>query len=240
VRLRHQPENGKNNNHPIQGAELHYFFLRGLGEVPRLLLELSETPYDSVMYFSRKEKEYKAFAPFGQMPLYTDKTLGGTWLAQQGAIVRHIARRLGMGGQTEKDEATIDMLFEGAKDIQGEQRRRACLFVFVLLLLSAPAHACALSGKKDFVHEGAASESADAGKLRMYLAAADKVLGDKKFFVYDTATYADVAMFHVLSTLEEIVGPNNSYLTDAGFPRLLAFVRRFRYVHGDRQAVWSD
>ena len=107
----------------IKGAELHYFFLRGLGEVPRLLLELTQTPYDSVMYFSRKDpkdKEYKAIAPFGQMPLYTDDELGGTWLAQQGAIVRHIARRLGLGGKTSKDEALIDMLFEGAKDIQGK------------------------------------------------------------------------------------------------------------------------
>lgn len=82
-------------------------------------------------------------------------------------------------------------------------------------------------GKKDFVHEGAASESADATKLKMYLAGADKILGDKSFFVYDRATYADVAMFHVLSTLEEIAG--SPYLTDAGFARLAAFVRRFRY-----------
>ena len=52
------------------GAELHYFYLRGLGEVPRLMLELAEVPYDSVMYFSRETKEYKEYAPFGQMPLY--------------------------------------------------------------------------------------------------------------------------------------------------------------------------
>jgi hypothetical protein len=52
------------------GAELHYFFLRGLGEVPRLMLELADVPYDSVMYFSRETKEYKEYAPFGQMPLY--------------------------------------------------------------------------------------------------------------------------------------------------------------------------
>jgi len=115
--------------------------------------------------------------------------------------VRHIAKRLGLGGKNNKDEATIDMLYEGAKDIQG---------------------------KKDFVHEGAASESADATKLKMYLAGADKILGDKSFFVYDRATYADVAMFHVLSTLEEIAG--SPYLTDAGFARLAAFVRRFREI----------
>ena len=102
------------------GAELHYFFLRGLGEIPRLLLELTETPYDSVMYFSREAKEYKDMAPFGQMPLYTDKEVG-TWVAQQGSIVRYIARRAGLTGKNTTDEATIDMLFELSKDIWGKK-----------------------------------------------------------------------------------------------------------------------
>ena len=43
--------------------ELHYFCLQVLGELPRLLLEVSQTPYDSVMYFGKGE--YKEFAPFG-------------------------------------------------------------------------------------------------------------------------------------------------------------------------------
>ena len=43
VRIPHRPSGPGSS---IQGAELHYFFLRGLGEVPRLLLELTETPYD--------------------------------------------------------------------------------------------------------------------------------------------------------------------------------------------------
>jgi glutathione S-transferase len=34
------------------------------------MLELADVPYDSVMYFSRETKEYKEYAPFGQMPLY--------------------------------------------------------------------------------------------------------------------------------------------------------------------------
>ena len=61
----------------LPGAELHYFCLRGLGEIPRLMLELAEAPYDSVMYFSREAKEYKDYAPFGQMPVYFDLNLGG-------------------------------------------------------------------------------------------------------------------------------------------------------------------
>jgi glutathione S-transferase len=210
VRLQHRPSGGKGS--AIDGAELHYFFLRGLGEIPRLMLELTETPYDSVMYFSRETKEYKEYAPFGQMPVYTDKELG-RWIAQQGSIIRHIARRTGLGGKNAQDEAVVDMIFEGAKDIWG---------------------------KKDLVHEGAASESADAKKLQMYLTAAARMLGDKMYFVYDTPTYADVAMFHVLLTLEEIVAPASSYLSDVKHPNLVAFVQRFKELPSIKIYLASD
>jgi len=198
VRLQYRPPNS--DKHAVQGAELHYFFLRGLGEIPRLLLELTETPYDSVMYFSREAKEYKDMAPFGQMPLYTDKEVG-TWVAQQGSIVRYIARRAGLTGKNTTDEATIDMLFELSKDIWG---------------------------KKEMVHEGAKSQTVDAKKLAMYLDAAQKYLGDKPFLLYDVATYADVALFHVLNSLEEIAAPIPSFLATAGYTKLQRFVERFR------------
>ena len=42
----------------------------GLGELPRLMLEVTGTAYDSVMYFDTKE--YKDIGPFGQMPLLKD------------------------------------------------------------------------------------------------------------------------------------------------------------------------
>ena len=85
---------------PVPGAELHYFCLRGLGEIPRLILELVGAPYDSVMYFAGPpKKEYKDYAPFGQMPIYTDKSLSGRFVAEQGAIVRHIGRATGLAGR---------------------------------------------------------------------------------------------------------------------------------------------
>lgn len=95
--------------------ELHYFCLRALGEVPRILLEVSETPYDSVMYFSRGE--YKSFAPFGQLPLYKGPELGNMTLAQSGTICRHIAQEVGMAGSSPKERVLQDMIFEHGKDI---------------------------------------------------------------------------------------------------------------------------
>ena len=103
--------------------ELHYFCLRGLGELPRLMLELTGTAYDSVMYFN--SKEYKDIGPFGQMPLLKDPpNLGGGmgtggWLPQSGSIVRHLARIHGLDGGPDDPltQAKVDFAFEGSKDI---------------------------------------------------------------------------------------------------------------------------
>merc|ERR1712018_925516 len=78
--------------------ELHYFCLQGLGELPRLLLEATETPYDSVMYFGKRE--YKEFAPFGMLPVYKGPELDGLCLAQSSSISRHIARETGLEGDS--------------------------------------------------------------------------------------------------------------------------------------------
>ena len=99
--------------------ELHYFCLQGLGELPRLLLEASETPYDSVMYFGKGE--YKEFAPFGMLPVYKGPELGDLCLAQSGSICRHIARETGLDGATVKERANQDMIWELSKDISGKK-----------------------------------------------------------------------------------------------------------------------
>jgi len=99
--------------------EFHYFGLQGLGELPRLLLEVTETPYDSVMYFGRGE--YKEFAPFGQIPVYKGPELDALCLAQSDTISRHIARETGLHGSTVKECATQDMIAELAKDISSKK-----------------------------------------------------------------------------------------------------------------------
>jgi len=97
---------------------LRYFPFQSLGEVPRLLLEYTETPYDSVMYFLNKEREYKEFALFGQLPCYEGSELGeGQIIAQSSAICRHIARQAGIAGASPMEQALQDMLWEAGKDM---------------------------------------------------------------------------------------------------------------------------
>jgi len=99
--------------------ELHYFCLQVLGELPRLLLEVSQTPYDSIMYFGKGE--YKEFAPFGQLPVYKGPEIGGLLLAQSDAVSRHIARETGLDGSNAVERATQDMAWELGKDISGKR-----------------------------------------------------------------------------------------------------------------------
>lgn len=104
-----------NNDAP---KTLHYFAIQGLGELPRLCLEYTQTPYDSVMYFGTPNI-YKEFAPFGQLPCYQDPDAVGesVYVAQSAAICRHIARETGIDGSNGKERALQDMLWEAGKDV---------------------------------------------------------------------------------------------------------------------------
>ena len=106
------------------GAESHpsitleYFALRGLGELPRLILEATGTPYNSVFHFG--ESKYKEYAAFGQLPVLRDSELGNLLLVQSAAIARHLARKLCIDGSTPEEKAKIDMYYELSRDISSK------------------------------------------------------------------------------------------------------------------------
>jgi len=107
---------GKEDQAP---KELHYFALRGLGELPRQMLEVSETNYDMVAYFFNGD--HKKQHPFMQLPVLKAPELGGEVLAQSSAICRHIAREAGMDGATAADRAKQDQMWELAKDLSDKK-----------------------------------------------------------------------------------------------------------------------
>ena len=66
---------------------LEYFALRGLGELPRLLLEYYGMEYKNVYYFSN-DTSWKARKPstiLGYMPIFSDQYVNN--LAESGAIL---------------------------------------------------------------------------------------------------------------------------------------------------------
>ncbi|KAG8469850.1 hypothetical protein KFE25_006305 [Diacronema lutheri] len=177
---------------------LHYFAIRGLGELPRLMLELAQMPYDSVLYWDTKE--FKAAAPFGQMPLFMGGDLedADQVLCQSSSIVRYIAKEANLDGseQGAVGESRADMVFECSKD---------------------------LGSNKNAIHT---QTDADKEKFHGMLTKASELLDEYEgpFFSGMAATYGDVGMFHSLSTVEEL---KPGYLKANGFEDLSAFVTMF-------------
>jgi hypothetical protein len=108
---------------------LEYFALQGLGELSRLILEVTGTPYTSVFHFGRGQYKKCArrlllpthdaagrfwlmragatlrYANFGQLPILWE---GENQIAQAGAIVRHLARKTFIDGGSAEEKAAVD------------------------------------------------------------------------------------------------------------------------------------
>ena len=108
------PGSSKQDPHP--SLTLEYWCLRALGELPRLILEATDTPYNAVFHFAGSS--YKEYAPFGQLPLLRDQ---GMLLCESGTIARHLARVTCIDGSSLEEKAKVDMYFELSKDIAGKK-----------------------------------------------------------------------------------------------------------------------
>ena len=213
VVVRHRPDGV-----PFEGVELHYFCLRGLGELPRLMLEVTRTAYDSVMYFDTKE--YKDIGPFGQMPLLKDPpNLGGGmgtggWLPQSSSIVRHIARinNLDAGPEDPVLQAGVPVFSLAQLPICVYIRPECSPFPTVgsrqARIDFVYEGSKDISGKRSIVHiaddDAEAVESTDYQRGHTYLQNATTLLGDNDWWAGDSMTYADVAMFAALHGLDEL------------------------------------
>ena len=176
---------------------LEYFCLRGLGELPRLILETTGTPYTSVFHYSGTPS-YKPYAPFGQLPILRD---GSLMISESGAIARHLARRCMVDGSTLEEKAKVDMYAELAND---------------------------LKGKKAAIHD--LENHDDAKKLRQFLEVAETACPDPasgRWFVSESLTLADIALFQQLHFFEEV---QPGVLAGSGYSKLSSFVRRFAAI----------
>lgn len=103
--------------------QLEYFPIRGLGEFIRFLLEDNSIPYihQTIQRDDwqkvKEEGVQSGQIPFGQLPVLKD---GEHYIAQGGAIIRHLARKHHLYGNSLKEEALADMIFESAKDLRRE------------------------------------------------------------------------------------------------------------------------
>ncbi|GFO06282.1 glutathione s-transferase, partial [Plakobranchus ocellatus] len=97
--------------------QLIYFQVRGRGEAIRYLLEDNGIDYEEINCGPRENwfKEYKPKMAFGQVPCLKDNDL---MLVQSNAILRYLARKHGLYGNTEEEATFIDILNDGVEDLR--------------------------------------------------------------------------------------------------------------------------
>ena len=75
-------------------VRLVYLVLRGLGELPRVMLEASGMPYEGIYYGKADLVAAKPSLPLGRVPVLLDYDGQGNALAQSGSIVRYLVRNV--------------------------------------------------------------------------------------------------------------------------------------------------
>ncbi|KAM6044257.1 glutathione S-transferase 2-like [Chlamydotis macqueenii] len=169
---------------------LGYWDIRGLAHAIRLLLEHTETPYQEKRYrigsapdFDlsdwTKEKE-KLGLDFPNLPYLID---GNTKLTQSNAILRYIARKHKMCGETEEEKLRVDLLENQIMDLR---------MSFAQMCYSA-----------DFEKLKPAFLEQLPGKLRDL----SRFLGSRKWFAGEKLTFVDFLAYDVLDRLHMFV-PN--------------------------------
>ncbi|XP_065505327.1 glutathione S-transferase 2-like [Caloenas nicobarica] len=160
---------------------LGYWDIRGLAQPIRLLLEYTGTPYEERQYRPGpapdfdwsdwiKEKE-KLGLDFPNLPYLID---GNTKLTQSSAILRYIARKHNMCGETEEERQHVDLLENELMDLRMSFAR--------------------LCYSPDF-------EKLKPGYLEQLPAKLQKLsqfLGSRQWFVGDKITLVDFAAYDVL------------------------------------------
>lgn len=99
-------------------GRLHYFRLRGRGELIRLVCAAGRVPLEEVVEpMGREFLARKPLFPFGQLPMME---IDGKTYAQSMALARYAARQAGLyPRESDIDALTVDMVMDACADIHG-------------------------------------------------------------------------------------------------------------------------
>ncbi|CAN9516199.1 unnamed protein product [Ophioblennius macclurei] len=159
---------------------LAYWDIRGLAQPIRLLLEYTGSNYEEKFFFCGDAPDYdkttwfeekpKLGMDFPNLPYLVD---GDRKLVQSNAIMRYIARKHNMCGETEDEKVRVDLLENQAMDFRNQ---------FVIL--------CYVNydTKKD---EYLKNLSTTLGSFSAFL-------GERKWFAGDKITFVDFIMYELL------------------------------------------
>ncbi|KAM5257052.1 glutathione S-transferase Mu 2 isoform 8-T8 [Ctenodactylus gundi] len=184
---------------------LGYWDIRGLAHAIRLLLEYTDSSYEEKRYtmgdapdFDRSQwlnEKFKLGLDFPNLPYLID---GAHKLTQSNAIMRYIARKHNMCGETEEEKIRVDMLENQAMDTRMQ----------LIMLCYSPD----FEKKKPEFLEGLPE------KMKLF----SQFLGKRPWFAGDKITFVDFLTYDVLDQ-HRMLDPK---CLDA-FPNLKDFLSRF-------------
>nr|AEW46330.1 mu glutathione S-transferase [Ruditapes philippinarum] len=188
--------------------ELGYWKIRGRAQPIRLLLtyvgeEFTDTVYEqgdppglSREAWTSVKPKFAELLDFPNLPYYID---GDVKITQSNAILKHIARKHNLDGDTAKEKANVDMLLDQAMDLRNGVVR--------------------LCYNKDY----ASLKDEYFKNVQTSLALFEKKLGDNKWSTGDKVTVVDFPMYELLDQHTRM----KSDSLDA-YPKLKAFLGRFQ------------
>jgi len=166
---------------------LGYWDIRGLAQPIRLLLAYTETPFEDKLYScgpppdwdrsSWTNEKFTLGLDFPNLPYYID---GDLKITQSLAILRHVARKVNLMGETEPERVRVDMLEQQLSD-----NNRA----FVMM---------------NYAFGGGEFETLKQDYLKTMpsvLEALSKFLGDRQFFAGAKLTYVDFLAYEFIDKL---------------------------------------
>ncbi|XP_036308427.1 glutathione S-transferase Mu 1 isoform X2 [Pipistrellus kuhlii] len=213
---------------------LGYWDIRGLAHAIRLLLEYTDSPYEEKKYsmgdgpdFDRSQwlnEKFKLGLDFPNLPYLID---GTRKLTQSNAILRYIARKHNLCGETEEEKIRVDMLENEVMDT-GNQLARVCY-------------------SPDFEKQKPEYLKALPEKMKLF----SQFLGKKSWFAGDKLTYVDFLAYDVLDlhrTFEPTCLDTFPNLKDfiariEGLEKIAAYMKSSRFLPAPiytKIAVWGN
>ncbi|KAL4226000.1 Glutathione S-transferase Mu 3 [Mactra antiquata] len=200
--------------------ELGYWKIRGLAAPIRLLLtyagkEFKDTQYecgDAPDYnrdaWNSVKPKYGEFLDFPNLPYYID---GDVKITQSNAILKHIARKYQLDGETEKEKALVDMLLDQAMDLRNGIVR--------------------LCYNPDYENLKVAYFESLPPNLALY----EKRLSKSTWFAGEKVTVADFPFYELLDQLTRMKPDVLS-----AYPKTTEFLSRFRELKNVKEYLARD
>lgn len=165
--------------------KLTYFNLRARGEISRLLFVVAGVPYEDHRVESSEWPALKKTTPYGQMPILE---VDGEVICQSRAIEIFLAKRFGLCGKTDIEEAKVLMIRECVADLWDK-----CTAMHIA---------------KEEAKKAELRKAFEEGSMITYMTNLEKFLiqnkGGDGYFIGDSITYADLTFHHYLDLVKPL------------------------------------